>query len=253
MTGINKKALNLLVPAGDSPSQMMSELSIETFQGAGVPTALNPHSAREVRPRAAEKTGRSRMYAPADLRDARRIKRIAAGNSRAFEKLYQSYYRRVFSFLYRMLSNREDAEEATNDVMTDIWRGAAARFRGDSRPSVWIFGIAHKKGLNQLRSRKRHTSDELDETFGIADPRRGPEDKVVKQDLANQALGHLSSEHRTVLVLAWYYGYRYHEVADIVGCPTNTVKTRVFHAKERLAKMGRRVEKRGKRGAGESQ
>src|SRR5215469_15737371 len=104
------------------------------------------------------------------------IRQIAAGDRDAFENLYKAYAPRLFRYLYNMITDAAAAEELTNDVMLAAWKGAAS-FRGDSRPSTWLFGIAHHKALNELRRKHPVTVDE-EEASRMADSAEGPEQVV---------------------------------------------------------------------------
>lgn len=164
--------------------------------------------------------------------------RIADGDRRAFEDLYAIYAKRVFRYMIRMVRDEARAEELTNDVLVDVWKGAA-RFEGRSKPSTWIFGIAHHKALNAFRGRKLDTT-ELDERTPVADPAEGPDAHLDRRSLAGkvkEALAALSAEHREVVELTFFHGLSYPEIAEAVGIPTGTVKTRMFHAKKKLGPL----------------
>jgi RNA polymerase sigma-70 factor (ECF subfamily) len=170
--------------------------------------------------------------------EAEWIRRIAAGDRRAFEELYEVYSRRVFRFMIRMVRDEARAEELVNDVLVEVWK-SAGRFEGRSKPSTWIFGIAHHKGLNALRGRKFQLT-ELDEAHPVADPVEGADAAVHRATLRKRvrtALDGLSHEHRAVVELTFFQGLSYPEIAEVVGCPTGTVKTRMFHAKKRLGPL----------------
>jgi len=172
------------------------------------------------------------------------IRRVAAGDREAFEKLYSVYQRRLFSFLYRLVNEAGAAEELVNDVMVEVWK-SASRFRGDAKASTWIFAIAHHVMLNHVRRRKRESVD-LEKAQHVAAPGPDPEAGAMHKGLQGEirsALGRLSAEHREIVELTFYEGYSYEEISGIVRCPVNTVKTRMFHAKKKLhdvlARMGR--------------
>lgn len=168
-------------------------------------------------------------------REASWIKQIAKGDLEAFERLYRVYQNRLFIYLYRMLDSREAAEEVLNDVIHGIWKGAAS-FKGNSQPSTWIFGIARNKALSRFDRRQPATTD-LEEMVRHPDAGTSQEDDLVRKDLVEQALGKLSPEHREVVELTFYSGLSYDEIAQIVACPLNTVKTRMFHARLHLRKV----------------
>jgi RNA polymerase sigma-70 factor (ECF subfamily) len=165
------------------------------------------------------------------------LRRVAAKDRKAFEALYHLYYRRLFGYLLKLTRRAELVEEVLNDVMLAIWKGAAS-FDGRSRPSTWIFGIAYHKSLKALARRP----EEPDEEAGGPEPvdRDEPESLAARRELAGvlgRALGALPPEQRAVVELTYYYGLAYQEIGEILGCPVNTVKTRMFHARRRLREL----------------
>jgi RNA polymerase sigma-70 factor, ECF subfamily len=175
-----------------------------------------------------------RAEIPAEL-ETQQIRQIAKGDRSAFEAFYQTHQNRLFHYLFSIVHATEAAEELTNDVMLEVWKGAA-RFRGQSKPSTWLFGIAHHKALNELR-RRRPRLEELRSIRHMADPAPGPEALSVREGArgsVDRALASLSPEHREVVELTFYHQCSYQEIAQIVGCPVNTVKTRMFYAKQRM-------------------
>ena len=166
--------------------------------------------------------------------EAEWLRQIARGERAAFEKLYASYAPRVFRFLHRMLRDTALAEEATNDVLVEVWK-SAARFKGRSAPSTWILGIARFRALNLLRGRRLPT-DQLERALDVALPEPGGtvQDRRTRDHRLRSGMDQLSPEHREVLELTFFHGCSYREIAEIAQCPENTVKTRMFHAKRRL-------------------
>jgi RNA polymerase sigma-70 factor (ECF subfamily) len=163
------------------------------------------------------------------------IKEIANGSREAFRTLYGRYVRRVFSYSFKITRNSKIAEEITNDVMFEVWRGAKS-FKGKSSLLTWILGIAHNKAINEIRKRSPELL-ESEEFSRFANSGEGVEEKMLEKDRAERikmALDNLSVEHRTVLELTFYQGLSYQEIAGIMNCPVNTVKTRMFYAKEKL-------------------
>jgi len=162
------------------------------------------------------------------------LRRVATKDRKAFEALYNLYYRRLFGYLLKLTRR---AEEVLNDVMLAIWKGAAS-FDGRSRPSTWIFGIAYHKGLKALARRPAEVDGDSEGPEPV--DRDEPESLAARRELAGvlgRALGSLSPEQRAVVELTYYYGLAYPEIAEIVGCPVNTVKTRMFHARRRLKEL----------------
>jgi RNA polymerase sigma-70 factor (ECF subfamily) len=169
------------------------------------------------------------------------LHRIAEKERGAFEELYTIYYRRLFSYLFKLTRRAELVEEVLNDVMLVIWKKAAS-FDGRSRPSTWIFGIAYHKAMKALAQRRKADQPPPSNDDGEREPREAvdqdePESLLARRELATtlgRALLAISAEQRAVVELTYYYGLSYQEIADVVGCPVNTVKTRMFHARRRL-------------------
>ncbi len=166
------------------------------------------------------------------------LERVAAKDRRAFERLYQIYYPRLFGYILKLTRRSELVEEVLNDVMMAVWAGAG-RFAGRSRPSSWIFGIAHHTALKALR-RRHYALEEPEEAAGEPVAEGEPESLLQRReerDLIGRALARLSVEQRAVVELTYFHGFSYPEIADILACPTNTVKTRMFHARRRLREI----------------
>ncbi len=165
------------------------------------------------------------------------LRRVAAKDRKAFEVLYHLYYRRLFGYLLKLTRRADLIEEVLNDVMLAVWNGAAG-FDGRSRPSTWIFGIAYHKALKAL-ARRPEEPEEATERPEPVDAEE-PESLAARRELAGvlgRALGALPPDQRAVVELTYYYGMAYQEIAQVVGCPVNTVKTRMFHARRRLREM----------------
>jgi RNA polymerase sigma-70 factor (ECF subfamily) len=163
------------------------------------------------------------------------LRQTALGDRMAFERLFRLYHRRIYGYLFRMAGNADTAEELTNDVMLEVWK-SAREFRGASRVSTWIFGIARFKALSALR-RIRPATVDVEEASDLADPAELQDEMLVNEDIRaviNRALAKLSEQHREVLDLAFFQGFSCPEIAEILKCPVNTVKTRMFYARKQL-------------------
>jgi RNA polymerase sigma-70 factor (ECF subfamily) len=161
--------------------------------------------------------------------------RIANGDRKAFEELYNLYHRRMARFLTRLTRRYDLAEEVINDTFWVVWR-KARDFRGDSRPSTWILGIAYRKARNALRSTARLAEVNL-EAESLALTSDEPFRTEELRDWLEQALEQLPIEQRLGVELCYELGYSCEEIATIMGCPVNTVKTRLFHARAKLQKL----------------
>lgn len=172
-----------------------------------------------------------RNSASDDQQEQELLRRVAAQDREAFQQLYHLYYRRLIRFLMRLTRRREVAEEIINDTLWVVWR-KAGEFRGGSLVSTWILGIAYRRGLKTLRRERVAETAPPDagetEIVDEAQPAR------ERADLLEQALAQLAVEQRMALELAYYLGYSVEEIAQIMSCPANTVKTRMYYARQRM-------------------
>jgi RNA polymerase sigma-70 factor (ECF subfamily) len=165
------------------------------------------------------------------------IGRIAAGDRRAFEALYRAYFPRLTRFLQRMTRSSTLIEEVVNDTLLVVWRKAAS-FDGSSKVSTWIFAIAYRRACKALQALDEPVEAGLDEREGVDGDR--PEWRLDQHRLAlavDAALAALPLAQRVAFQLTFYHDMGYTEIAEIMECPINTIKTRLFHARKRLAAL----------------
>ena len=162
------------------------------------------------------------------------IRAIAAGDRRAMQTLFARHNVPIYRFVLRLTNDRSLAEDIASEVFIDVWRGAEG-FKVKSQVSTWMLAIARHKALSALR---RRSDERLDENAtAIADPADDAETTVDKRDrnaLVQHCLSQLSVLHREVLDLVYYHEKSVDEVAEIVGAPANTVRTRMFYARKRM-------------------
>ena len=168
-------------------------------------------------------------------RESELIAKIARGDRRAFEELYNLYHRRLARFLTRLTRRYDVAEEVINDTFWIVWK-KAADFRGESQPSTWILGIAYRRARNAFRSAARAGSQENLDAL-LEPPTSEPMRAEELRDWLVQGLGQLPIEQRLAVELCYELGYSCEEISSIMGCPVNTVKTRLFHARAKLQKL----------------
>ena len=166
------------------------------------------------------------------------IGRIASGDRLAMQVLFARHHVRVYRFVLRLVRDESSAEDLISEVFLDVWR-QAGKFEGRSAVSTWLLAIARFKALSALR---RRTDAELDEETAeaIEDTSDDPEVALEKKDksaVIRKCLVHLSAEHREIIDLVYYHEKSVEEVAAIVGIPDNTLKTRLFYARKRLADL----------------
>lgn len=163
---------------------------------------------------------------------------IASGDKDAMRLLYARHNVRVFRFLTRLVGNEASAEDLMNEAFVEVWRNAG-RFEARSQVSTWILAIARYKALASLR---RRTFDALDEEAyeTVADTADDPEIAAAKNErsaILQECLKQLSTAQRQVVDLVYYHEQSIDEVAEIIGVPQSTVKTRVFYARKRIAEL----------------
>lgn len=164
-----------------------------------------------------------------DSEDLALLEGIAAGDREALTELYARYHARLFRFVYRLTRSHTAAEELVNDIMLATWRSAGT-FRGDSKPSTWIFGIAYRQALKRMSRKRLSIASYLDvDRLPDNDTR-----SFEQEDWVQQGIGALPPTQRLAVELVFYLGLSYDEVATVTDCPVNTVKTRMFHARRKL-------------------
>lgn len=166
------------------------------------------------------------------------IARIAAGDKLAMQVLFARHHVRVYRFVLRLVGDQGKAEDLISEVFLDVWR-QASKFEQRSAVSTWVLAIARFKALSALRKRKDEELDE-EQAAAIEDTGDDPEVAMQKKDkgaLLRQCIARLSPEHKEVVDLVYYHEKSVEEVAEIVGIPENTVKTRMFYARKKLSEL----------------
>jgi RNA polymerase sigma-70 factor (ECF subfamily) len=163
---------------------------------------------------------------------------IATGDKQALQVLFGRHNVRVYRFVLRFLNDEAAAEDLVSEVFFDVWR-QANRFEARSQVSTWLLAIARNKALSALR---RRSTEELDDEVAefIEDPADSPEVMVQKKQRSSilaECLTQLSAAHREIIDLVYYHEKSIDEVAEIIGVPQNTVKTRMFYARKRIAEL----------------
>ena len=176
--------------------------------------------------------------APQAASDEAMIARMAAGDRLAMRVLFARHHVRVYRFVLRLVRDETLAEDVIGEVFLDVWRQASS-FKGRSAVSTWLLAIARFKALSSLRRRGEAQLDE-NAARAIADGGDDPEVAMQKKEqhaLLRACWSRLSPEHRDIIDLVYYQEKAVGEVAEIIGVPENTVKTRMFYARRRLAEL----------------
>jgi RNA polymerase sigma-70 factor, ECF subfamily len=183
---------------------------------------------------------RSLAQAADNAVDVALLARVTTGDREAFRELHTKYYHRVLRFIYRVTGHFELAQEGVNDVMLAVWESGRA-FGGRSAVSTWIMGIAYNRARKLCEQARRwndrfssvDSESALEPLAGVAEPTHS----IDARDLLDHGLRMLSPEQRAVVELTYFYGYSYEDIAAIVECPVNTVKTRMFYARAKLKRL----------------
>ncbi len=173
------------------------------------------------------------------LKERNLIVEITTGSERAFEELYQLYFSRLYQFIYQITRNQDAIEEVINDVMFVVWEKAST-YDQICRPSTWILGIAYFKAIKRVEQNivREDRAVEFDDELDYF-PDRSTQwiSQLETDNWLEAAFSRLSAEQRAVVEMTYYQGLHYNEISEIMQCPENTVKTRMFHARKVLAKL----------------
>lgn len=169
-------------------------------------------------------------------KDRELLARIAKQDSAALRALYGAYQVKLYRFLIRIVRNEAIAEELVNETFMKVWTKAGS-FSGQSTVSTWIFTVARNEAISLLRKKTEATLEE-----GVAEQIEDESDtqdvSVAKQDkgeLMRECINKLSDAHREIVDLVYYQEKTIPEVSEILQIPANTVKTRMFHARQQLS------------------
>ncbi len=175
-------------------------------------------------------TGNRNVRAAAEeVREAALLEQVAAGDREALKEIYHLYHARLFKFTFRLTRSYTAADELVNDILLVVWQ-SADRFRGDSKVSTWIFGIAYRKAMRRLSAN----------TMKFVGDRRWDEtahddtEDAETEDWIRRGLDALPPAQQMTINLVFFLGLSYAEIAKVMDCPVNTVKTRMYHARRKL-------------------
>lgn len=152
----------------------------------------------------------------------------------AFEELYRKYQTRLARFVGNLIRHPQIVEEVLDDTLMVVWE-RAADFKGESKLSTWIFAIAYRKAMKAIRRYDAPIEDH--EAENRASHEASPEDAFGQarlHRLLRNAMNELSPDHRGVVELTYFQDLSYREIAEIMNCPVDTVKTRMFYARRQL-------------------
>lgn len=165
------------------------------------------------------------------------VERVRDGDVDAFEELYRTYHKNMVRFVANLVRRPALIEEVVNDTMMVVWQKAGS-FNGASKLSTWMFAIAYRKAMRALKRSDEAVEDHQSEQRPSLNP--SPEEEASQTRagvLLGEAMRSLSDDHRTVVRLTYFHEMDYREIAMIMNCPVDTVKTRMFHARRHLRRL----------------
>lgn len=178
--------------------------------------------------------------------DQQLVERAQRGDKHAYELLVAKYQRRLARLISRFVRDAAEVEDVTQDAFIKAYR-ALPTFRGESAFYTWLYRIGINTAKNYLLSAKRRaptsTSFDADESegfeeAGLLQEMGTPENELMSKqvvEVVNASLQQLPDDLRTALTLREIEGLSYEEIADVMGCPIGTVRSRIFRAREAIA------------------
>lgn len=173
--------------------------------------------------------------------DLQLIQAIRKQSPTEYLQFCQRYSNTIIAFAMSHIASEPDCQEILNDVLLTVWSNATS-YAGRSSVRTWVLGITHHKAMDYLRKHQRN--NRLNEMYGeelqTADHEISAESAIEALDsarLVRDSLQMLSQNHREVLHLAYYEDLSCSEIAQILECPSGTVKTRLMHAKEKMKSL----------------
>ena len=180
-----------------------------------------------------------------DSREVSLIKQSKAGNIESFEQLITKHQKRAFNIAYRMLGNPEDANDVTQEALVKAYKGIK-NFKGKSSFSTWLYTIVNNACIDFIRKNRKANIVYLDQEYEteegaykiqLSNNENTPEqlfEKKAVQKLVHRSIGELDYNYRKIIVLRDIEHFSYREIAQILGCPEGTVKSRISRARNNL-------------------
>ena len=169
------------------------------------------------------------------------IEAILSGDTKAFSVLINRYKDLVFTLAYRMLKNREEAEEVSQDTFIKVYKSLST-FKGDSKLSTWVYRIAYNKCLDTIKKNKKYSKNiEINEiTFNKLDTIDNALDKMIvdeKHRLIRNCVNQLSANDSALITLFYFEELSLEDISKIVKIEANTIKVKLFRARKKLASI----------------
>jgi len=171
--------------------------------------------------------------------DEKLMAQIATGEQAALRTLFTRHYSRVYRFVSRFVKDRDAVEEVVNDTFLIAWQ-QAPRFEGRSRVATWLLGIARYRALGAVKARQAHPESMERHEATLVDPSERVDARMQREDSSDylkRGLAMLPREQALLIELHYFSGKSLKEAAALTGVPLNTIKTRMFLARKKLATM----------------
>jgi len=166
------------------------------------------------------------LYADEDL-----MPLIEAGDAEAFAALYDRHGRMAYTLAYRMMGEKQEAEDVVQEAFIKVWRSAGGYRVGRGSVRAWILSIVHNRGIDQLRShaRRGRMQDKVEASAPTSEPSEAFAEtwRNSQRDQVREALKTLPQEQLKILELAYFSGYTHVEIAERLDLPLGTVKGRM--------------------------
>ena len=181
------------------------------------------------------------------------IQQIRSGHTEVYGDLVRQYHKKVMGYCFSMLSNRSEAEEASQDIFVKAYQNLE-KFKGNSSFSTWLYRITANHCLDVLRKRNRRKTVSLDalveqngdQIHGLFATQDKASAQLENRQMADKILSTLSSDYRTILTLREAEGLEYQEIADVLDCSLDAVKGRLARARKQLQEnLGQFLDPRG--------
>nr|WP_249154315.1 sigma-70 family RNA polymerase sigma factor [Bradyrhizobium manausense] len=191
-----------------------------------------------VLPRASRERKTDHRFAQEDVSDEMLLKNVAEGDKAAMHIIFARHRKRVFRFIQRLVRNPAVVDDLVNQVFLDVWR-SANRFENRARVATWLFSIARFKAISSWRERTHEDIDQ-DDALRVVDTLDTPDvalDHKQTQGILRGCIDKLSPAHREIIDKFYYHENSVAEVSGMIGIPEATVKSRIFYARKRLARL----------------
>ncbi len=176
-----------------------------------------------------------------EVEDPDLIARTKRGKVDAYNVLVSRWEKRVFNYLVRLVGDREDAMDLSQEVFLKAYRNLG-KLQDAARFGPWLFRIAHNEAFSHLRRKRPEVEMESEPAGRIAGPGMEPLEAALA---VRHALGRLSEDQREAIVLKVYQGFKFEEMAEVLDCPVSTVKSRVYAALDVLKETLAPIDTRG--------